>query len=67
MQGTIKKLVRDRGFGFINADDGREIFFHRTSLRELDFDGLREEQKVEFEVERGDKGLRATNVRATRT
>ena len=67
MQGTIKKLVRDRGFGFINADDGREIFFHRTALREIDFDGLREEQKVEFEVERGDKGLRAINIRATRT
>ncbi len=28
-KGTIKKLIRDRGFGFISAEDGREIFFHR--------------------------------------
>ncbi len=66
MRGRIKKLVRDRGFGFINADDGREIFFHRSSLQELDFDELREEQSVEFEVERTDKGPRATKIRASR-
>ncbi|PYV01868.1 MAG: hypothetical protein DMG26_12605, partial [Acidobacteria bacterium] len=30
MRGTIKRVVRDRGFGFIHADDGREIFFHHT-------------------------------------
>ena len=66
MRGRIKKLVRDRGFRFINADDGREIFFHRSSLQELDFDELREEQSVEFEVERTDKGPRATKIRASR-
>ncbi len=66
MRGRIKKLVRDRGFGFINADDGREIFFHRSSPQELDFDELREEQSVEFEVERTDKGPRATKIRASR-
>ena len=66
MQGTIKKLIRDRGFGFIHADDGREIFFHRTGLQLLDFDDLSEGQNVEFEVERGEKGPRATNVRASR-
>jgi cold shock CspA family protein len=42
MQGTIKKVVRDRGFGFIHADDGREIFFHRSSLQQPDFDTLKE-------------------------
>ena len=66
MQGTIKKVARDRGFGFIHGDDGREIFFHRSSLQELDFDELREEQSVEFEVERTDKGPRATKIRASR-
>ena len=66
MRGRIKKLVRDRGFGFINADDGKEIFFHHTAVRELDFDNLREGKKIEFGVERGDKGPRATNVRVTR-
>ena len=66
MQGTIKKIVRDRGFGFIQADDGREIFFHRNSLQQLDFDTLKEGEKVEFDVERTGKGPRAINVRAGR-
>ena len=65
MQGTIKKVVRDRGFGFIHADDGREIFFHRSSLQRLNFDTLMEGEKVEFDVERGEKGPRAINVRAS--
>ena len=56
MQGTIKKVVHDRGFGFIHAQDGREIFFHRTGLQQLDFETLKEGQEIEFEVERGDKG-----------
>ena len=64
MQGTIKRVVRDRGFGFILAKDGTEVFFHRSSLRQLDFDGLREGQGVEFELEQGPKGPRAINVRA---
>ena len=66
MQGIIKKLVRERGFGFINAQDGREIFFHRSGLQQLDFETVKEGQEVEFEVERGDKGPRAINVRPSR-
>ena len=66
MQGTIKKVVHDRGFGFIQAQDGKEIFFHRSSLQQLDFDTLKEGESVEFEVERGDKGPRAINVRTSR-
>lgn len=63
MQGTIKRLVRDRGFGFIRSADGQEIFFHRTSLQNLSFDSLREGEKVEFEMEQGEKGPRAISVR----
>jgi CspA family cold shock protein len=63
MQGTIKRVVRDRGFGFIRSSDGQEVFFHRGSLQQMDFDGLKEGDTVEFEVERGEKGSRATNVR----
>jgi CspA family cold shock protein len=63
MQGTIKRVVRDRGFGFIRSSDGQEVFFHRSSLQQMDFDGLKEGDTVEFEVERGEKGSRATNVR----
>lgn len=61
-KGTIKTLIRQRGFGFIAAEDGREIFFHRSGLVSGDFDSLQEGDKVEFEVEKGPKGPRATNV-----
>ncbi len=65
MQGTIKRVIRDRGFGFIRSADGQEIFFHRSSLQQLDFDGLKEGESVEFDLERGEKGPRATAVRPT--
>ena len=61
--GTIKKVVRDRGFGFISATDGREIFFHQSSLVDAQMDTLNEGQTVEFEVEKTPKGPRAINVK----
>ena len=61
--GKIKKLVRDRGFGFISDADGREVFFHQSSVIDSTFDGLSEEANVEFEVEKSPKGPRAINVR----
>jgi CspA family cold shock protein len=63
MHGTIKRIIRDRGFGFIRTAEGQEVFFHRSSLQGLDFDVLKEGTSVECDVERGDKGPRATNVR----
>ena len=63
--GTIKKVVSDRGFGFITADDGKDYFFHRNSLSlSLDFDRLSGGEKVEFEIEQSPKGPRATNVQS---
>ncbi len=61
--GKIKKLVRERGFGFIEDTDGREVFFHQSSLVDLKFDALTEEQKVTFEVEKSPKGPRAIDIR----
>ncbi len=61
--GKIKKLIRDRGFGFISDTDGRELFFHQSSLIDTRFDVLNEEQDVQFEVEKSPKGPRAINVR----
>lgn len=61
--GKINKLVRDRGFGFISATDGREVFFHQSSLIDIRFDELREDQQVEFEVEKSPKGPRAMNIK----
>ena len=63
--GTIKKVVADRGFGFITADDAKEYFFHRNSLdSSIDFDRLNGGEKVEFEIEQSPKGPRANRVRA---
>ena len=62
-KGRITRLMRDRGYGFITTEDGKDIFFHRTALRGLRFDSLKEGQSVEFEVETGPKGPRAVDVR----
>lgn len=60
--GKIKKVVQERGFGFISDTDGREVFFHQTSLVDVQFDTLKEETKVEFDIENSPKGPRAVNV-----
>ena len=65
--GKIKKLVRERGFGFISDMDGREVFFHQSSLLDVRFDALQEEQAVTFEVEKSPKGPRAINVTIAQT
>jgi len=63
--GTIKKVVADRGFGFITADDAKDYFFHRDGLdQSIDFDRLSGGEKVQFEIENSPKGPRAANVRA---
>ncbi len=63
--GTVKKLVSDRGFGFITAEDGKDYFFHRDGLASsLDFDRLAAGERVEFDVQPSQRGPRAVNVRA---
>ncbi|HEY8680318.1 MAG TPA: cold shock domain-containing protein [Candidatus Dormibacteraeota bacterium] len=63
--GTVKKVVNDRGFGFIAAEDGKEYFFHRSGLdSSLNFDSLNGGEAVIFEVEASEKGPRATRVSA---
>ena len=61
-QGTIKKLISEKGFGFIEGEQG-ELFFHRSALEEGNFEDLREGQTVEFTEGHGPKGPRAENVR----
>lgn len=60
-EGTIKKLVTDRGFGFIESG-GQDIFFHISSLEGATFESLMEGQSVSYEIGDGPKGPRATNV-----
>lgn len=63
--GTVKKVVSDRGFGFIVAEDAKEYFFHRDGLdSSIDFDRLVGGERVEFEIESSPKGPRAKQVRA---
>jgi CspA family cold shock protein len=63
--GTVKKVIADRGFGFIVAEDAKVYFFHRGGLAAtLDFDRLVGGERVEFEIEQSPKGPRAVKVRA---
>ncbi|MEO7191005.1 MAG: cold shock domain-containing protein [Vicinamibacterales bacterium] len=64
LNGTVKRLVSEKGFGFILADDGHEYFFHQSACNGVPFDGLREGQAVTFEKGDGPKGPRGENVRA---
>ncbi len=67
MNGTIRRLTLDRGFGFLRGDDGRDYFFHRSDLADGadGFSDLNEDDKVTFEpvVPAPEKGLRAAKVR----
>jgi CspA family cold shock protein len=66
MQGTIARLVRNRGFGFIKDEYGTELFFHATSVGGTPYDDLTEGQAVSYDSEpdtRG-RGERAVNVQA---
>lgn len=61
--GKIKRLVTDKGFGFIAAGDGTEYFFHQSACSQASFDELREGQAVTFDIGKGPKGPRGENVR----
>jgi CspA family cold shock protein len=62
-KGKIKNLIKDRGYGFIEAEDGEEIFFHRTGVEGEEFESLQEGKAVEYETESSPKGPRAVNVK----
>jgi ATP-dependent RNA helicase DeaD len=64
-KGTVKRIVSDKGFGFIAADDGKEYFFHQSGVdSSLNFDSLRGGEAVSFDIEHSQKGPRASRVRA---
>ena len=66
MTGTISKVISDKGFGFIQGEDGQEYFMHRSAVRNGSvFEQLREGQAVVFDAGRGDKGLRAEKVQVS--
>jgi cold shock protein len=63
LNGTIKRLVSDKRFGFILASDGNEYFFHNSACAQVAFEDLHEGQAVTFERGQGPKGPRGENVR----
>jgi CspA family cold shock protein len=62
-RGRIKKMVRDRGFGFIRGEDGKEVFFHRSGMAGADYDNAAEGDTVEYVIQEGPRGARAEHVR----
>jgi len=62
-QGKVKRLVADRGFGFIETEQGQDLFFHHSELQGTNIEELREGQRVEYEVGEGRKGPCATRIR----
>ena len=63
LNGIIKRLVSDKGFGFVQAADGTEYFFHQSACTDTRFDQLREGQALTFEKGQGPKGPRAENIK----
>ena len=61
--GKVKRLVTDRGFGFIQGDDGKDYFFHHSAVVTKNFDQMKPDDEVEFEPTKGEKGPRAEQVR----
>jgi CspA family cold shock protein len=61
-EGTIKRLT-DRGFGFIGAENGEDIFFHMSAVEDVRFEELSEGQRVSYTIGQGSKGPRAEQVK----
>lgn len=63
MQGTVKRFNKNKGFGFITTEDGKDAFFHFSELVMEGFKTIDEGAKVEFDLVEGEKGLQAHNIK----
>ena len=61
-QGTVKWFNAEKGFGFITAENGNDVFVHFSAIQGDGFKTLEEGQAVTFDVEEGQRGLQATNI-----
>ena len=62
IQGTVKWFNAEKGFGFISQENGPDVFAHFSEIQSNGFKSLEDGQKVNFEVEQGQRGLQATNI-----
>ncbi|MGD8622714.1 MAG: cold-shock protein [Anaerolineales bacterium] len=60
--GTVKWFNAGKGYGFIEREDGDDVFVHYSAIQQVGFKSLDEGQRVEFTIEQGPKGLQAANV-----
>ncbi|MFD3445419.1 cold-shock protein [Microbacteriaceae bacterium 4G12] len=61
-QGTVKWFNSEKGFGFIETEDGKDVFVHFSAIQGEGYKSLEEGQRVQFEVTQGDRGPQASNV-----
>ena len=62
VQGTVKWFNAEKGYGFISQENGPDVFAHFSEIQSNGFKSLEDGQKVNFEVEQGQRGLQATNI-----
>ena len=62
MKGTVKWFNKEKGFGFITGEDGKDVFAHFSQIHKEGFKELFEGQEVEFEITEGQKGPQASNI-----
>jgi len=63
IEGRVKWFDEKRGYGFIEKEEGDDIFVHYTAIQDSGFKTLYEGQRVSFDIENGQKGLAAANVK----
>lgn len=62
MQGTVKWFNSEKGFGFIEREGGEDVFVHFSAIKSEGYKSLDEGQKVQFDIESGQRGPQASNV-----
>ncbi|MHB9093398.1 MAG: cold-shock protein [Eubacteriales bacterium] len=62
MFGTVKWFNPEKGFGFIEREGGEDVFVHFSAIKAEGYKSLEEGQKVQFDIEQGQRGPQATNV-----